>query len=202
MTWISSHATDQNHRRILLLEWTIGGSTYYWAAWDVPVVTTGLTGAPAARWTPKGFTVSGISSRQGELIAEATIEIENGDGVTSAIVLAAGGSAGSTVKVWEAWLNPTGDTSVSEQDVCLVSGLGNSLSIQPEAVTLKTSPPASIKDVPIPRRLYSTNCTVGFKSASCGYAGVGTSCDRFYATCLSYSNEARFCGFYRLEPLG
>lgn len=200
MTWVSSHAADASHRRVLLLEWTVGGSTYRWAAWDVPVVTSGSTGAAAARWTPFGFAVSGISSRQGELAGEATIEIQNADGVVSAIILAAGGCAGTAIAAWEAWLDPAGETMVSQQEQLILSGLVNAPTITPESVEVTTSPPAALEQIPIPRRLYSTNGTAVFKSSLCGYVGAGTSCDRTYSACTAFSNQARFCGFYRLDP--
>lgn len=196
MTWVDSHAADASHRRVLLLKWTVGGSTYYWADWDVPVVTPG---SPPTRWTPFGFAVSGISSRQGDLSREATVEMQNGDGVVSAIVLAAGGAAGTALEIWEAWLDPAGETMVSQQEQLLLSGLVNSSTITPAAVTLTTSPPAALEEIPIPRRTYSTNCTFVFKSSSCGYVGAGTACDRTYSACTAFSNQARFGGFYRLD---
>lgn len=199
MTWVSSHAADANHRRILLLEWTLAGTTYRWASWDVPVVTSGSTGAAAARWTPTGFAVSGISSRQGELAAEANIEIQNADGVVSALILAAGGCAGSAIAIWEAWLDPAGNTTVSQQEVALLAGLVNAPKITAETVELTTSPPGALEQIPIPRRTYSTNCTFVFKSSACGYAGGGASCDRTYSACTAFSNQARFGGFYRLD---
>lgn len=199
MTWVSTHADDLSHRRIILLEWTIGGATYRWAEWDIPIVTSGTTGAPAARWTPFGFSVSGVSSRQSELSVEATISLGNADGIAYALISAAGGCAGTAIKIWEAWLDPNGITMVSQQETLLLSGVVNYPSITPETVELKTSPPAALQEVTIPRRIYSITGSAIFKSSLCGYVGAATSCDKLYATCLGLGNSTRFCGFYQLE---
>lgn len=199
MTWITSHAADASHRRILLLEWTVGGSTYRWASWDIPVVTSGSTGASAARWTPLGFSVSGISTRQGDLAAEATIDLQNSDGIISAVILAAGGCAGTVLNIWEAWLDPAGNTTVSQQETLLLAGVVDEPTITADTVTLTTAPIAALEQIPIPRRTYSTNCTFVFKSSACGYVGAGTTCDRTYSACTAFANEARFGGFFRLD---
>lgn len=199
MTWLSSHAADASHRRIYLLQWTLGGTTYQWCAWDIPVVTSGSTGAPAARWTPFGFSVSGISTRQGDMAAKASIQLQNADGIMAAAILAAGGAAGTPLAIWEAWLDPAGDTTTSQQEAALLAGVVDRPSITAESITLTTAPPAALEQIPIPRRTYSTNCTFVFKSSACGYAGAGTTCDRTFSACTAFSNQARFGGFYRLD---
>lgn len=200
MTWIDSHATDQTHRRVILMEWTIGGSTYYWAAWDVPIVTSGANGAPAAVWTPWGLSVSGVTWQQDKLTEQAQIVLEPSATVQALLVY--GGASGTPLKIWEAWLNPSGETTVPEQERLILQAIVDAWRLTPDGAELTTAPPVAADGVPIPRRTYGTTCSFRFKGEACQYAGIETSCDHSWSRCGVLSNQTHFGGFPLLAPLG
>lgn len=198
MTWIDTHAGDGTQRVFRLIKWVIG-STYYWTDSDIPIVTGGSSAAPAARWTPMPFIVGGISLEQASEAAEAEIEFGSADGVISALVLG-NVAAGTSITIYEAWLDPTASTSISQQERLLLAGRLTRWNLTAENVTVRTAPIVPLAGITIPRRLYATTCSFGFKSTACGYAGAGTDCDRSIAACTAFGNQARFGGFQTLQP--
>lgn len=198
MAWVDSHAGDSQHRRYYLLEWLIGAATYRWTDCDLPIVTTGSTGAPAATWQPMPFSASGLSTRGAEAVASATIQFGSADGVVSSIVL--GSSAGGTpIKVWQAWLDPTAANVISQQEQLVLAGQVDTWELDPAVVSLKTAPLVPLAGLRIPRRIYSTTCSFQFKGPACGYAGAEVECDRSYNRCQALGNFARFGGFTGLQ---
>lgn len=190
MTWIDSHAGDAEQHHVALFDWLLGGTNYRRAAHDVPVVTAGTNGAPAASWTglPFEFDVQQDS---------ATLSIPNGyhvigSGVTSA--------EGSTIVLYEAWLDPAGLTHASQQERIAFSGRVNAWQIDDQILILHLVPADLLATIRLPRRPVTPLCGyVEFKGTSCGYAGATTSCDRTLGTCQSLFNSARFGGWFRLD---
>lgn len=198
MTWVDSHGADSQHRRYYLLEWVVGVTTYRWTDCDIPIVTSGSTGAPAATWSPKPFALSGISTRQAEAIASATIEFGSSDGIVSAIVL--GASVGGTpIRIWQAWLDPAAGNVISQQEQLVLSGQLDRWELTPATVSISTAPLIPLAGVRIPRRVYATTCSFQFKGPACGYAGAETECDRSIGRCTTLGNHARFGGFTGLQ---
>lgn len=197
MTWIDTHASDTEHRRVILLDWLIGSTHYRWAAYDVPVVTTGSAGAPSDTWNPRGFSVDGISTRQGEAAGSARVLFGNANGGLNPLVWSA---ANTRVTVYEAWLNTTGKTTIPEQEVTLFAGVVNSWELTPETLTLFLTALNPFSAILIPRRMITSTCSVQFKGPACGYAGAETDCNRTLARCQALSNDARFGGCARLDP--
>lgn len=198
MTWIDTHASDGTQRVFRLIKWVIG-STYYWTDSDIPIVTGGSSAAPAARWLPMPFIVGGISLEQASEAASAEIEFGSADGVISALVLG-NVAAGTSITIYEAWLDPTASTSISQQERLLLAGRLTSWQVTAENVVVRTAPIVPLAGITIPRRIYSTTCSFAFKGAACGYAGVGTDCDRSIAACTAFGNQTRFGGFQTLQP--
>lgn len=196
-TWIDSHANDASVWRVQLVQWTVSGSTYNWAVYDVPVVTDGGDGEPVATWSPCAIQVSGISSRQGESASKASLVFANADGSFTARAFA---SPGTSISVYEAWLDPTGRNVLPQQCVTLFDGIVDAWELSGDMLTLALTPAVPPGSVIVPRRTITTVGSALFKSAACGYTGATTSCNRTLAACQALSNDARFCGFPQLDP--
>lgn len=190
MTWIDSHAADAEQHHVTLFDWLLSGTNYRRAAHDVPVITTGSNGAPAASWAGLPFEI--------EIQPDsATLSIPNGyyaigSGVTSA--------EGSTIVIYEAWMDPAGVTHGSQQERIVFSGRVNAWQIENQVLGLHLVPADLLATIRLPRRPITPVCGyVAFKGTLCGYSGATTSCDRTLATCQSLLNNARFGGWLRLD---
>lgn len=186
-TWIDTHADDDAHLRVTLLEWRVTTPAKYWAAFDASI-TTGGTYAPAATWTGKAFAWNG-----------GRLEFADATATVLAIVLA-NRAVGTEVKIWEAWINPTASTLVSSQEVARFHGRVNTWISKADRLTMELTQLTPFTAIPIPRRPYTTACSLPFKGTACAYAGGDASCLRTLTDCISKSNSANFGGFPRIDP--
>lgn len=196
MTWISTHADDAQHWRVILVDWNISGTHYRWTNYDIPIVTSGSAGATAATWSPMPFTISGISTTQGEASSRAQIDIGNADGAFTSFAWVA---SNTQITVYEAWLDPTANNVISQQEVTLLTATVDSWVLTPAAFSLYLSPLSPLVSTRIPRRQITVQCSFQFKGPACGYAGAETECNRTPARCTALLNQTRFGGFPRLD---
>jgi phage-related protein len=193
MTWLDTHAADPTFFRATLFEFNLP-SVARWTAWDIPVV------AKTFQWIPKPLKLTSLSCSAAQPGASGSIEIGNADGWATAAFASA--VVGSRVTIWDAWLDPSLGTTVSQDETLVASGRLESWNTGQDVMNVSIGQFLPYAGVPFPRRPYALTCPWVFKGSQCGYAGATATCDRTRTACVALGKWANFGGFARLDPRG
>jgi len=150
-------------------------------------------------YTPAVLFVEGVQSSESDPVAtSAALTFGSGEGNAWQLLLAALTSAQRhpVVSITEAWADPSGVTGAVQSSRLMLTGRLESAEWDDTQARLTLGPVADPTMSRLPFREYSEKCSIRkFKGLQCKYAGAATSCDRSYATCTSYGNQANFGGF-------
>jgi hypothetical protein len=198
--YIDQHSADAAQVVPFLLQIAWPAGTTRWTSFGSTVITPGGAGrAPAATWTQRPFVPQGISSRQGQVLGTANIDIANEDSALSTYLYAATKPNGSFVTLYSAWLGADLNSVISNDEAVLFFGQIDSMDREPSAasrvMSLALGPPRDWKLRNLPRRLISKNCSVDFKGVLCQYAGADTLCTWTLDDCTTKGNNTNFGGF-------
>lgn len=194
MSYIDTHAADARQLFVTLLRIDFG-SPVYWTDYDTRVVTTGL-GLASSTWTPYQFRLSGLDSEHGVVSGKVTVEVGDGDGVASALVLS-GGLAGLKVYIYIGYLDPDAANTIAQDVRQVFAGVIDSPVIDTDRaiVTFTLSPLIDLQAKVLPRRVLGNACSLDFKGAACQYAGADTNCTRLIPDCTAKGNSLHYGGF-------
>ena len=96
------------------------------------------------------------------------------------------------VEITIVWANQLSDAAAFLKDTYYI----DSIDATEQGVQFTLTSKFDVMVMTIPNRKYSRNyCSWKFKSAQCGYAGSGTSCNKTFQQCEVYSNILRYGGF-------
>lgn len=197
--YIAAHADDEQQRFAQLLKIDFP-TPVYWTDHGLSVFTGAGLSVGAHTWTRRGFTISGITSRHGEISGQATLVVANADNVVSALVYA-GAIVGIGVHVYHAQLVAGGATMVAQGIKCVFEGTidtptVSSASGSAPVVTFRLAGYSDPLARMFPTRRIANKCDVRrLGDARCQYAGAETDCDRTLARCTVLGNQTHYGGF-------
>lgn len=178
------------------LEFTDGSSWYRYTDLDVPVYAP-TDSTTSHLFTPIGFRVESITYSTGNIVDEASLEIDNINQVMTSLF------AGGTMQGNEASLY-CGVMDANDQVLDLIKvfeGLLDSFDLDERSLKLKISSYFSQWSQETMGK-HSSSCRwKKFKGAECRYAGAGDWCDRSYTRCQALNNIVHFGGFRFLPDL-
>ncbi len=208
-TYITAHASYSSIVSFYLVKIDFSGGSVYWTTADIPIVALGQ------RWTPKTIRVGGITSRQGEIAGEATIDLGDADQSVSAYVLGATSPVGTPVHIYDAWLDNGATSTIAQGTKLIYEGrIGKPTADRRDNVMtgrFMLAPYADFRSKKVPRRWMGPKCPFQFMGTLCGSNGSDTTCDRTFTSCSQPTkksgspvggNRERFGGFLGIPPDG
>ncbi len=185
-----------------VLEMYINSVYYRYTNCEVPIAVD------SKLFTPRRFEVSDLVYSQGLIIESMKVDLlhldtaQDYDEVSTLTgVFINNDPQGTTVTYSLVVLNPSNLTPLGSVSFPLFSGLIGTWTLSEDTIQITVN---SSLDQWSQRTLtiHPPSCRWKvFKGTECGYAGVGTSCDRSYTQCNDYSNTANFGGFRWLPSI-
>lgn len=197
--YITAHAADESQRFALLVKIDFP-SPVYWTDHSLPIYTGAGLSVGAHTWSVRGFQLSGVSSRHGEISGQATLTVGNADNVVSALVYA-GGIVGVGVHIYRAQLVAGGGTMVAQDVKCIFEGTIDTPTVESgdgsaPSVSLLLAGYSDPLARTLPTRRIDLKCGARrLGDALCQYVGAETDCDRTLTRCTALANSVNFAGF-------
>jgi phage-related protein len=144
------------------------------------------------------YKIDPIKSDDSGKVPTISISVSNVSKVLMPYLETTGGLVNSDVKLY---VVNTGNLSEDYADLTM-SFTVLSASANENWVSLSLGAPSPLRRKFPPDRYLATACAWEFKSIECGYTGSDITCNKTYAECVNKGNDARFGGFYGLNPDG
>lgn len=180
----------------MCIEFTDGTLWYRYTDLDVPVYTP-TDSTTSYTFTPIGFRVESITYSSGNIVDEASLEIDNINQAMTSLF------AGGTMEGNEALIY-CGVMDSNDRVLDLIKvfeGLLDSFDLDERSLKLRIASYFSQWSQETQGK-HSASCRwKKFKGVECRYAGVSDWCDRTYTRCQALANTAHFGGFRFLPDL-
>lgn len=167
------------------LNMEIDSTHYRYTDCDVPITYDGNT------YNPRGFSLSEIRYSISKIVDEASISLDNLDGVFTALFVG-GDARGSPAILSLVVLDANGQ--VIGSPVTMFEGDLDAWDLDEEKIQITCASEASRwAKKTLVKQASSCRWRV-FKGTECGYSGSGTWCDRSYTRCEALGNTDNFGG--------
>lgn len=172
-------------RPFFLMDLEMNSTHYRYTDCDVPIVYGGNI------YSPRGFTLSEIQYSLSKIVDQATVDMENIDGVFTSLFVG-GDPRGSQTILFLVVLDSNGQ--IIGSPVTLFEGDLDAWDLDEEKVPITLASEASRWAKKTLTKQASSCRWKVFKGTECGYAGSETWCDRSYSRCEALSNADNFGG--------